>query len=74
MQYLGNSIPYLPGTDLRLEKEFPDSVRKALEAKGHRLLIPNGSFGMLDGVMIYPRTAVLSGGADHRREGHAAGW
>src|SRR5581483_10639480 len=42
LEYLGNSIPYLPGTDLRLDKEFPEAVRKALEAKGHRLLIPSG--------------------------------
>lgn len=74
LQYLGNSIPYLPGTDLRLEREFSEATRTSLEARGHRLLIPNGSFGMLNGVMIYPRTGVLSGGADHRREGHAAGW
>ncbi len=74
LQFLGNSIPYLPGTDLRLEKEFPEKVRTALAANGHRLLDPRGSFGMLNGIMIYPRTGVLSAGEDPRREGHAAGW
>ena len=33
LQYLGNSIPYLPGTDLRLEKEFPEHTRKVLQQK-----------------------------------------
>ena len=74
LQYLGNSIPYLAGTDLRLEKEFSEKTRAALSAHGHRLLDPNGSLGMLNGIMIYLRTGVLSGGADPRREGHAAGW
>lgn len=74
LQYLGNSIPYPPGTDLRLEKGFPSETWSALEGRGHRLLSPTGSFGMLNGVMIYPRTGALSGGADRRREGQAAGW
>jgi gamma-glutamyltranspeptidase len=74
LQYLGNSIPYLPGTDLRLEKGFSDQTRAALTAKGHRLLDQEGWLGMLNGIMIYPRTGALSGGADARREGHAAGW
>jgi len=74
LQYLGNSIPYLPGTDLRLEKGFSDQTRSALTAKGHRLLDQEGWLGMLNGIMIYPRTGALSAGADSRREGHAAGW
>ncbi len=74
LQYLGNSIPYFPGTDLRLEKGFTDQTRSGLTAKGHRLLDQEGWLGMLNGIMIYPRTGVLSGGADARREGHASGW
>lgn len=74
LQYLGNSIPYMPGTDLGLEKEFTEKVRSSLTAKGHRLLDSKDTFGMLNGIMIYPRTGVLSGGPDQRREGHAAGW
>jgi gamma-glutamyltranspeptidase / glutathione hydrolase len=74
LQYLGNSIPYMQGTDLGLEKEFTDKVRSSLTAKGHRLLESKEPFGMLNGIMIYPRTNVLSGGADPRREGYAAGW
>jgi gamma-glutamyltranspeptidase/glutathione hydrolase len=74
LQYLGNSIPYLSGTDLRLEKGFPERTREALTTKGHRLLDQEGWLGMLNGIMIYPRTGALSGGADARREGQAAGW
>jgi gamma-glutamyltranspeptidase / glutathione hydrolase len=74
LQYLGNSIPYLSGTDLRLEKGFTEQTREALTARGHRLLDQEGWLGMLNGIMIYPRTGALSGGADARREGHAAGW
>lgn len=74
LQYLGNSIPYMTGTDLGLEKGFTDQTRAALTARGHRLLDPKDAFGMLNGIMIYPRTNVLSAGEDQRREGHAAAW
>ncbi len=74
VRYLGNSIPYLPGTDLVLEKDFPEEVREALRARGHRLREPASRIGMLNAIKIYPRSGVLSGGPDQRREGHAAGW
>jgi gamma-glutamyltranspeptidase/glutathione hydrolase len=75
LQYLGNSIPYMPGTDLALEKGIPEQARSALTGKGHRLLDPKDDmFGMLNGIMVYPRTNVLSAGEDPRREGHAAAW
>ena len=74
IRYLRNSIPYMPGTTLDLEKGFSDATRAALEAKGHSLLEPVGSFGGLNAIMIYPRTGTLSSGADPRREGQAAGW
>jgi gamma-glutamyltranspeptidase / glutathione hydrolase len=74
LRYLGNSIPYMPGTDLVLERSFPEKVRTDLASLGHRLVEPARSLGMLNAIKIYPRTGVLSGGADARREGHAAGW
>jgi gamma-glutamyltranspeptidase/glutathione hydrolase len=73
-RYLGNSIPYMAGTDLVLERGFADATWKALRAMGHRLPEPADRLGMLNGIKIYPRTNVLSGGADARREGQAAGW
>ena len=73
-RYLGNSIPYLEGTDLVLEKDFSDEVREALRARGHRLREPASRLGMLNAIRIHPRSGALSGGPDRRREGHAAGW
>lgn len=73
-RYLANSIPYLEGTDLVLEKDFSDEVREALAALGHRLRDPATRLGMLNAVKIWPRSGVLSGGPDRRREGQAAGW
>ena len=73
-RYLGNSIPYMAGTDLVLERGFSDATWKSLRAMGHRLPEPADRLGMLNGIKIYPRTNVLSGGADARREGQAAGW
>jgi gamma-glutamyltranspeptidase/glutathione hydrolase len=55
-------------------KGFTDKARTELTANGRRLLDAKEAHGVLNGVMIYPRTNVLSAGADPRREGHAAGW
>jgi gamma-glutamyltranspeptidase/glutathione hydrolase len=74
VNYLGNSIPYPPGTDLVLEREFPESTRTSLAELGHRLTEPAKRLGMLNAIKIYPRSGALSGGADPRREGHAAAW
>ncbi len=74
VRYLENSIPYMDGTDLVLEKEFSDEVREALNSRGHRLRQPPSRIGMLNAIRIYPGSGVLSGGPDRRREGHAAGW
>ena len=74
VRYLANSIPYMDGTDLVLEKDFSDEVREALNARGHRLREPPSRIGMLNAIKIYPGSGVLSGGPDKRREGHAAGW
>ena len=74
VRYLANSIPYLEGTDLVLEKDFSDEVREALDARGHRLRQPPSRIGMLNAIRIYPGSGALSGGPDKRREGHAAGW
>ncbi|MCY3747271.1 MAG: gamma-glutamyltransferase, partial [Acidobacteria bacterium] len=74
VRYLANSIPYMDGTDLVLEKDFSDEVREALNAKGHRLREPPNRIGMLNAIRIFPGSGVLSGGPDKRREGAAAGW
>jgi gamma-glutamyltranspeptidase/glutathione hydrolase len=74
LSYLGNSIPYLPGTDLVLEREVPVEVESALRAMGHRLRSRDDrSTNMLNAIQIYSRSGALSAGADPR-EAHAAGW
>lgn len=74
LRYLDNSIPYMPGTELDLEAGIGESTRAALAAMGHRLLPPiSDNFGGLSAVKIY-KGGTLSGQADPRREGQAAGW
>jgi gamma-glutamyltranspeptidase/glutathione hydrolase len=74
LSYLGNSIPYLPGTDLVLEQEISEATESTLRALGHRLRSrDNRSSNMLNAIQIYPRSGALSAGADPR-EAHAAGW
>lgn len=74
VRYLSNSIPYLDGTDLVLEKDFSAEVAEALNGRGHRLREPANRLGMLNAIRIAPGAGVLSGGPDRRREGHAAAW
>lgn len=74
LRYLRNSIPYMEGTDLVLERPFSSEVREALSSMGHRLREPAERLGTLHAIKIYPQSGVLSGGADARREGHAASW
>jgi len=74
LSYLGNSIPYLPGTDLVLEREITLETEKALATKGHRLRSRDDrATNMLNAIRIYGRSGALSAGADPR-EAHAAGW
>src|SRR5439155_6090306 len=60
---------------LQLESAIPDAVRQALIARGHTI-IPNGvgSFGGFQGILIDPRTGVLMGGSDPRKDGLAVGY
>lgn len=49
-------------------------IRSELGELGHRLRVPANRIGMLNAIRIYPKTGVLSGGADGRRGAQAAGW
>jgi gamma-glutamyltranspeptidase / glutathione hydrolase len=75
LRYLENSIPYMPGTELDLETGITERTRAALDGMGHRLMpVLGGNFGGLSAVKIYTQGGTLSGQADPRREGQAAGW
>ena len=60
---------------LQLESAIPEAVRRALIARGHTI-IPNGvgSFGGFQGILIDPRSGVLMGGSDPRKDGLAIGY
>jgi gamma-glutamyltranspeptidase / glutathione hydrolase len=59
---------------LALESAISIDVRRALEAKGHRLVAASGTFGGYQAIMIDPQTGALAGGSDPRKDGCALGW
>lgn len=62
---------------LKIESRIPESVQKALEAKGHILDVMQPFdlyFGGAQGITIDPVTGELHGGADPRRDGQAMGY
>ncbi|MFO0936505.1 MAG: gamma-glutamyltransferase [Gemmataceae bacterium] len=63
-----------PGGVIQVEPGVPDSVVKALEKRGHtvqRIRVNGGGF---QGIMIDPKTGVLFGGSEYRKDGAAVGW
>lgn len=59
-----------------LESGIPANARAGLLERGHRL-VENpgpGGFGGFQGILIDPRTGVLMGGSDPRKDGEAVGW
>jgi gamma-glutamyltranspeptidase/glutathione hydrolase len=62
------------GNELAVESGIGPDVRKALEARGHTLRDGRGAMGGFQGILIDPRTGVLMGGSDPRKDGLAIGW
>jgi gamma-glutamyltranspeptidase / glutathione hydrolase len=62
------------GQELSLESGIGAEVRKALEARGHVVRDGRGAMGGFQGILIDPRTGVLMGGSDPRKDGLAIGW
>ena len=62
------------GSRLGLESGIGADVRKALEAKGHTVAEGRGQMGGYQAIFIDPRTGVLLGGSDLRKDGLAIGW
>ena len=60
--------------DLALESGIGPEVREALEAKGHTITDGRGLMGGYQAIFIDPRTGVLLGGSDLRKDGLAIGW
>jgi gamma-glutamyltranspeptidase/glutathione hydrolase len=62
------------GPELALESGIGAEVRTALEAKGHTIRDGRGSMGGYQAIFIDPKTGVLLGGSDLRKDGLAIGW
>ena len=63
-----------PGTDVMMESRIPESVRQALERRGHEIDVQGEFSNMVGGgqaVMHDARTQVNYGGSDPRKDGMA---
>ena len=59
---------------LALESGFSSAVRYELAERGHSIINSVDVFGGYQGIMIDPKTGVLMGGSDVRKDGLAIGW
>jgi gamma-glutamyltranspeptidase/glutathione hydrolase len=62
------------GDELALESGIGSEVRRDLEARGHTIKDGRGLVGGYQAIHIDPRTGVLMGGSDSRKDGLAIGW
>jgi gamma-glutamyltranspeptidase/glutathione hydrolase len=62
------------GQELALESGIGPDVRMALEKRGHTIVAGRGLMGGYQAIFIDPRTGVLLGGSDLRKDGLAIGW
>jgi gamma-glutamyltranspeptidase/glutathione hydrolase len=59
---------------LALESAITPEARFFLDSRGHRVISSVGVFGGFQGILIDPRTGVMMGGSDPRKDGLAIGW
>jgi gamma-glutamyltranspeptidase / glutathione hydrolase len=59
---------------LALESAIAPEARYGLDARGHRVIWSVGAFGGFQGILIDPKTGVMMGGSDPRKDGLAIGW
>jgi gamma-glutamyltranspeptidase/glutathione hydrolase len=62
------------GQNLALESGIGPEVRKELELRGHKITDGRGAMGGYQAIMIDPKTGLMSGGSDLRKDGLAIGW
>ena len=63
------------GLNVQVDSVIPADVRAALTDQGHHVVVVNGSFfGGFQGILIDPKTHVLMGGSDPRKDGLAIGY
>jgi gamma-glutamyltranspeptidase/glutathione hydrolase len=61
-------------TGLALESAISADARAGLEARGHQLISSAGVYGGFQGILIDPKTGVMMGGSDPRKDGLAVGY
>ncbi|AGA26888.1 gamma-glutamyltransferase [Singulisphaera acidiphila] len=66
--------PAKEGGTVALESEIGPEVRRALEAKGHKIVDSRGGFGGYQAIRIDVTRGVLIGGSDPRKDGCASGY
>jgi gamma-glutamyltranspeptidase/glutathione hydrolase len=59
---------------LQVESAISMAVREALTARGHKVTQSIGAYGGYQGILLDPRTGVLMGGSDVRKDGLAIGF
>jgi gamma-glutamyltranspeptidase / glutathione hydrolase len=62
------------GAGLALESAIPAEARAGLSRLGHKVITSVGAFGGFQGIMFDPKTGVMMGGSDPRKDGQAVGW
>ena len=62
------------GDEVLLESAFGPSIRSGLTELGHNVASAVDAWGGYQGILIDPKTGVLMGGSDPRKDGLAMGW
>jgi gamma-glutamyltranspeptidase/glutathione hydrolase len=62
------------GDEIAAESGIGDTIRAVLVQRGHHVRDGVGAMGGYQAVLIDPRTGVLMGGSDPRKDGVAIGW
>jgi gamma-glutamyltranspeptidase/glutathione hydrolase len=79
VEHIGSAAPTgrpeaAKGGTILAEYGIPDAVVKELESRGHVVRRTKVNGGGYQGILIDPKTGVLHGGTESRKDGIAVGW